>query len=114
MAVAVLAAFALPAAGQFSDQIQQEAQELDRVRDELNKARESAKSYASKETNLLKQLNTLDSELSLKQRLLQGLERKEGRLSADLQQTRERLAAEQAELDGRRSVLQRRLRNIYK
>jgi septal ring factor EnvC (AmiA/AmiB activator) len=103
-----------PAHAQVESQIQEESAELERVRSELEKARNSAKTYASKETNILQQLNSLDSEVSQKQRLIQGLERKEERLSADLGLTRDRLGAEQGELDARRAVLQRRLRNIYK
>ena len=87
---------------------------LDRVRDELETARRERKDIASRETKILKQLNSIDSELTLKKRLLNGLSRKEERLNADLARTRARLSGERGELDERRDVLRRRLRNIYK
>lgn len=97
-----------------TEQIEQESAELDRVRSELQKARTEAKTYAAREGKILQQLNDLDSDLVLKQRLLAGLARKEDRVSADLVRVRDRLAAERAQLDERRGVLRRRLRNIYK
>lgn len=101
-------------ASSYTDQIEQESAELERVRSQLEKARKDAKGYASRETTVLKQLNVIDSELSLKERLLTGLSRKEQRLTADLTRTRASLAEERADLDGRRAILERRLRNIYK
>ena len=98
----------------YGEDIDREAAELERVRRELEKAREERSSYANRETRILGQLNSLDSDLSLKERLLAGLERKEGRLASDLALTRERLDRERALLDERRDVLRRRLRNIYK
>jgi septal ring factor EnvC (AmiA/AmiB activator) len=97
-----------------TQQIEAETAELDRVRTALEQARESAKSIAARETKVLQQLNALDSDLGLKERLLAGLSRKERRLEADLERTRQRLADEQRRLEERRIVLQRRLRNIYK
>jgi septal ring factor EnvC (AmiA/AmiB activator) len=97
-----------------AEQIEQESAELNRVRSELQKARSEAQTYAARETKILQQLNDLDSDLVLKQRLLAGLARKEDRVSADLARVRDRLAEERAQLDERRGVLRRRLRNIYK
>jgi septal ring factor EnvC (AmiA/AmiB activator) len=94
--------------------MEQESAELDRVRRELEQARNERKKYAAREMKILEQLNSLDSDLTLKQRLLTGLERKERRLSADLERTRSRLGQERSRLDERRAVLRRRLRNIYK
>jgi septal ring factor EnvC (AmiA/AmiB activator) len=126
-AVLVLLAAAVPAPAQLappaaepapppevSRQIEAESAELERVRSELEKARESAKSIAAKESKALQQLNAIDADLALKERLLTGLARKEIRLTADLERTREHLAVEQRRLAERRAVLQRRLRNIYK
>jgi septal ring factor EnvC (AmiA/AmiB activator) len=99
---------------EFEKRIEEESAELGRVRSELEKARKDAKSYAAKETSVLKQLNELDSELQLKERLLAGLARKEERLNAELAQLRGKLQEERAKLAERRGILQRRLRNIYK
>jgi septal ring factor EnvC (AmiA/AmiB activator) len=104
----------VPPAPDVTRQIEEESAELDRVRGALEKARESAKTFAAKETKVLQQLNAIDSDLGLKERLLAGLSRKESRLEADLERTRLHLAEEQRRLEERRIVLQRRLRNIYK
>jgi len=94
--------------------IEKEASELERVRRELEKARQERQNIAARETRILGQLNSLDSEVALKQRLLSGLSRKEERLAADLERTRAKLVREQQRLDEQREVLRRRLRNIYK
>jgi septal ring factor EnvC (AmiA/AmiB activator) len=98
----------------YQQEIEREAAELERLRRELEKAREERTSYASRETKILGQLNSLDNDLTLKQRLLSGLERKESRLADELERTRERLQRERARLEERRAILSRRLRNIYK
>ncbi len=98
----------------FSEEIQKESAELDRVREDLEEARRERSTYASRETKILGQLNTLDSDLSLKERLLTGLSRRERRLADDLEQTQSRLDGERGRLEERRDVLRRRLRNIYK
>ncbi len=98
----------------FREEIAKESAELEKVRQDLEKARQEKQSYAARETKILSQLNDLDSELSLKERLVTGLRRKEDRLSADLVRTRARLARERERLEDRRSVLGRRMRNIYK
>jgi methionyl-tRNA synthetase len=95
-------------------EIDHETAELARVRGELEKARSEHQSVAERETKILTQLNSLDSEINLKTRLVTGLRRKEDRLSVDLTVTRSRLDAEQAKLEERRSILRHRLRNIYK
>ncbi len=95
-------------------QIQQEAAELERVRIELEKARDEHRFVAARETKILTQLNALDSEITLKTRLVSGLARKDERLDEDLRRTRTRLEAERAKLAHRRGILARRLRNIYK
>ncbi|MFN8178502.1 MAG: peptidoglycan DD-metalloendopeptidase family protein [bacterium] len=95
-------------------QIDREAAELERVRADLEKARTEHQSVAARETKILSQLNAIDSEITLKSRLVAGLHRKEDRLSSDLARTRARLDAEQGKLDERRAILRRRLRNIYK
>lgn len=102
------------APAEFQERIEQESAELDRVRSELANARKQAKTFAAKETSVLQQLNDLDSELQLKERLLSGLARKEERLALDLDQIRGKLSEERAQLDERRGILRRRLRNIYK
>jgi septal ring factor EnvC (AmiA/AmiB activator) len=91
-----------------------EAAELERIRADLQKARAEREAKAKQETKILSTLNRLDAELSLKQRLLSGLERKESRLEADLQATRAELDRARMKLDERRSILRGRLRNIYK
>jgi septal ring factor EnvC (AmiA/AmiB activator) len=98
----------------YREEIEREATELSNVRDQLEKARKNASSFEKEESKILKQLNTIDGDLQLRERLLSGLARKERRLSADLDATRENLAGEQARLQERRDVLRRRLRNIYK
>lgn len=98
----------------FDEQKEREAAELERIRKELEEARSSAKEHAAQETRLLSTLNRIDSELTLKQRLLAGLERKERRLASDLDATRAQLSRERTKLDERRDTLRRRLRNIYK
>lgn len=103
-----------PVAPPYQDEIAQESAELERVRADLAKARKEHGSYAARETQVLSQLNGIDSELSLKERLVTGLRRKEDRLSSDLERTRAQLADERARLEERRGVLRRRLRNIYK
>ena len=97
-----------------AQQIDRESAELGRVRRDLEKARTEHKSAAGRETKILSQLNSIDSEITLKARLVTGLRRKEDRLALDLQRTRQRLAADRAELEERREILRRRLRNIYK
>lgn len=101
-------------AAQVQADIEKEAGELDRVRRELEKARQERQKIAVRETRILGQLNSLDSEVALKQRLLSGLSRKEERLASDLERTRAKLARERQRLDEQREVLRRRLRNIYK
>jgi septal ring factor EnvC (AmiA/AmiB activator) len=91
-----------------------EAAELERIRADLQKARAEREAKAKQETKILSTLNHLDAELSLKQRLLSGLERKESRLDADLQATRAELDRARMKLDERRNILRARLRNIYK
>lgn len=91
-----------------------EAAELERIRADLEKARAAREDKAAQETKILSTLNHLDSELSLKQRLLSGLERKESRLDADLQTTRAELDRARMKLEERRGILRSRLRNIYK
>ncbi len=91
-----------------------ETAELERIRAELEKARAEAQEKAAQETKILSNLNRIDSELTLKQRLLSGLERKEKRIAADLAAARTQLDRERAKLDERRGILTRRMRNIYK
>ena len=99
---------------EYEQRIEEESAELGRVRSELEKARQEAKTYAARETSVLKQLNDLDNELQLKERVLTGLARKEERMHAELAQIRGRLQEERVQLAERRGILQRRLRNIYK
>ncbi|MGH2570266.1 MAG: murein hydrolase activator EnvC family protein [bacterium] len=98
----------------YREEIERETSELSNVRSQLEKARKNASSFEKEESKILKQLNTIDSDLQLRERLLSGLTRKERRLSADLDATRTNLAGERARLEERRAVLRRRLRNIYK
>ncbi|MCA9753054.1 MAG: peptidoglycan DD-metalloendopeptidase family protein [Gemmatimonadetes bacterium] len=98
----------------FDRDIERESAELERVRRELDQARQDRKTIAVRENKILGQLNSIDSDLALKERLISGLARKEDRLAADLERTRARLAQEEAKLAERRDVLRRRLRNIYK
>jgi septal ring factor EnvC (AmiA/AmiB activator) len=98
----------------YREELERETTELSNVRSQLEKARKEASSFAKEETKILKQLNTLDGDLQLRERLLAGLARKERRLSTDLEATRANLAGERARLEERRDVLRRRLRNIYK
>lgn len=98
----------------YREEIEREASELSNVRSQLEKARKNASSFEKEESKILKQLNTIDGDLQLRERLLSGLARKERRLSADLDATRTSLAGERARLEERRDVLRRRLRNIYK
>lgn len=98
----------------YREEIAKETAELEKIRKDLEKAREEKQTYAARETKILSQLNELDSELSLKERLVTGLRRKEDRLSADLARTRTRLVKERERLEERRAVLGRRMRNIYK
>ncbi|HMB68071.1 MAG TPA: peptidoglycan DD-metalloendopeptidase family protein [bacterium] len=99
---------------EYEQRIEEESAELGRARSELEKARQEAKTYAARETSVLKQLNDLDNELQLKERVLTGLARKEERMHAELAQIRGRLQEERVQLAERRGILQRRLRNIYK
>lgn len=115
-AAALLFAAPVPAQEvvEYEQRIQEESQELGRVQSELESARKQAKSFAVKETGVLKQLNDLDNELQLKERVLAGLARKEERMGAELAQIRGKVQQERAQLAERRAILQRRLRNIYK
>lgn len=103
-----------PADPELAERMSREAAELERVRQELERAKQEQKSVAARETRILSQLNSIDSEISLKARLVAGLLRKEERLAGDLARTRARLEAQQAKLSERRAILARRLRNIYK
>ncbi len=96
------------------EQVERESAELERIREELDRARAETEAKAAQETKILSTLNRIDSDLALKERLLSGLERKERRLASDLEGTRRELARARADLDSRRDVLRRRLRNIYK
>jgi len=98
----------------YREEIAQESAELEKVRTELRKAREEHGHYEERESQVLSQLNGIDSELTLKERLVTGLRRKEERLSTDLNGTREKLQQERERLEERRGILTRRLRNIYK
>ncbi len=98
----------------YQEEIAQEAAELEKVQRNLERAKEERQGYIVRETRILTQLNGLDEEVSLKQRLVAGLSRKEDRLNSDLSRTRTRLVRERERLVERRSVLRRRLRNIYK
>jgi septal ring factor EnvC (AmiA/AmiB activator) len=98
----------------YREEIDRETTELSNVRSQLEKARKEASSLAKEESKILKQLNAIDGDLQLRERLLAGLSRKERRLSTDLESTRADLAAERVRLEERRDVLRRRLRNIYK
>jgi septal ring factor EnvC (AmiA/AmiB activator) len=98
----------------YREEIERETNELESVRQQLEKARRDASTYEQQESKILKQLNNLDSDLQLEQRLLSGLSRKEKRLAADLERTRSKLGTERTKLEERRDVLRRRLRNIYK
>lgn len=98
----------------YREEIAQESAELEKLRADLKKARDEHGQYQTRETQVLSQLNGIDSELTLKERLVTGLRRKEERLSTDLDDTRGKLARERERLDERRGILTRRLRNIYK
>jgi septal ring factor EnvC (AmiA/AmiB activator) len=114
LALCTLPAWGEGGAGSILPQdVDRETAELDRLRRELEGARAAAKQAASKEKKVLQQLNTIDSDLGLKERLLTGLQRKQMRLDVELGQTRDKLAAQRKRLDERRTVLRRRLRNIY-
>ena len=95
-------------------QVTKESAELERVRKELEQAKQEHNSVAARETKILSQLNSIDSDISLKTRLVTGLLRKEDRLASDLARTRQRVEANRARLEERRDILRRRLRNIYK
>jgi septal ring factor EnvC (AmiA/AmiB activator) len=103
-----------PAPAPFDARIEQESAELERVRNELDHARKEASTYVQRESQVLGQLNELDSALALQERLLAGLTRKEDRLRSELALTRERVERERDRLEERRGILRRRLRNIYK
>ena len=108
---------ASPAVGADPDlaaQFTKESAELERVRKELEQAKAEHKTVAARETKILSQLNSIDSDISLKTRLVTGLTRKEDRLAADLVRTRQRVEAARQKLEERRGILRRRLRNIYK
>jgi septal ring factor EnvC (AmiA/AmiB activator) len=98
----------------YREKIQKESEELERLRRGLERAGREAKSYAARETKLLRQLNELDEGLSLRKKLLAELARKERELGERLEETRARLEHERARLEERRTILRRRLRNIYK
>jgi septal ring factor EnvC (AmiA/AmiB activator) len=110
------AAFATDGSGSgtLQDEIARETQALERIREQLVKAREEAAAQSQKEAKFLSALNSVDAELVLKDRLLAGLSRQEGRLIADLEETQTELTSERDRLEGRREILRRRLRNIYK
>jgi len=103
----------VPAETGYETRIEEETKELERVRGELERARKEATTVAKRENQVLQQLNSLDADLALKERLLAGLTRKEDRLRSDLAVTRARVERERAQLEERRGVLRRRLRNIY-
>ncbi len=105
---------AAPADPGLADRIAGESAELERIRQELERAKQEQKTVAARETKILTQLNSIDSEITLKARLVSGLVRKEERLAGDLARTRTRLEQQQAKLEERRAILARRLRNIYK
>jgi len=104
----------LPPSAPFRQEIEAESAELERVRGDLEQAKTERENLVQRETQILSQLNGIDSELGLKERLVAGLRRKQDRLQSDLERTRARLVDERERLEERRDVLRRRLRNIYK
>lgn len=87
--------------------------ELRALREEIERARERARDLRGREAGILQNLDSIDREISLQDRLLRGLYRKRGRIEEELEAAREEYDAASAELERREGLLRRRLRSMY-
>lgn len=88
--------------------------ELRTLRDEIERARERALDLRGREAGILKNLDALDQEVGLQDRLLGKLLRKRERIQIELEQARFELNEASAELARRDALLRERLGAMYK
>jgi septal ring factor EnvC (AmiA/AmiB activator) len=114
LALALLAALALPAPGIAQDSIEAKRREIDAIQRQARENRARAKELQGKETQALGQLKRTDRELRSTRGRLQNLSRRRRNLGQQLELTRGDLQLSIQSLGSARERLRRRLRSIYK
>ncbi|MDI6809395.1 MAG: peptidoglycan DD-metalloendopeptidase family protein [Candidatus Eisenbacteria bacterium] len=94
--------------------VEKQKGELEALRRELSKTRKEAAELAGKQRTAEKSLKIVETELSLTERLIQKLSRREEMLNAQLEKTREEISVALVEMENRRTILAWRVRGIYK
>jgi septal ring factor EnvC (AmiA/AmiB activator) len=96
------------------DRIGGQQQELDRIRKEIEEHRAQSKKLKQQERTAIKKLSNLDREIDLSRQLLINLEQQESLIGERIDSLRARIEYEDSALSVRRTVLGKRLRQLYK
>lgn len=91
-----------------------EEQSLEDIRGKIQETREEAKRLAGQESGILSGLMKLDEELTLTNRLLQGLESRRNRIEEQLSALEDEAGRAEGEYIRRRELLEERLVALYK
>lgn len=91
-----------------------EEQSLEEIRSKIQQTRQEAKRLAGQESGILSSLMKLDEELTLTNRLLQGLESRRKRIEEQLTELEREAERAEGEYVRRRELLEERLVALYK
>ncbi|MCX5753488.1 MAG: peptidoglycan DD-metalloendopeptidase family protein [Candidatus Krumholzibacteria bacterium] len=100
--------------GSLGERIRAKDAELQRLREEISAERKKIEEVERKEKDIAGYLAKLDREEKLTNRLLRGISEKEDMLVQQVQRLREDLDYSEKVFDGRRVILAKRLREMYK
>lgn len=95
-------------------EIAEKQAELSKIRERLYECRRRKKEIEEKEKSTLARLEILDEELRLTQELIEALKKEESSLKEDVLALQSGIEKLEKELTARKSVLARRLKEIYK
>ncbi len=96
------------------DDIDNRRKELESIKKDIDKNRSEIKKLSSRESNLMNLLKRLDNDIALITRYMKKLDDQELALKKDVNYTEFLLNKTSGNLDERKSLLKKRIRNIYK
>jgi septal ring factor EnvC (AmiA/AmiB activator) len=103
-----------PTAEEISDEIESREAELERIRADLREKRRQASELAGREHDLQAEVDRINAEISVNRELLEKLAEKQAVLLKDLEFAHADLAMAEESLASATSMLEKRLRAIYK
>ena len=96
------------------DRIGSQQEELDRIKNEIEKRRAESKKLHRQEKSVVQKLSALDREIDLSRQFLANLEQQESLMAEQVDSLRARIEVEDGALIAHKSVYARRLRQMYK